>query len=75
MPKSKKLQEPRIGSVLYEIGYKREEPCSPIIITRVYCGRAQDPALAKDAPEVYLAAEFSTWWIGSRRRARTGEPP
>ncbi len=56
------LKEPPIGSVFYEIGWKREEPCSPIVITRVYCGRAKDPSMHPDAPEYYMAAEFSTWW-------------
>jgi len=62
MPKSKILKEPPIGTVLYEMGYKGEEPCSPVIITRVYCGRAKDPSLVPDAPEVYMAVEFSVWW-------------
>jgi hypothetical protein len=58
---TKKLKEPALGSVLYEVGYEREEPCSPIIITRVYCGHAKDPS-KPGAPKYYLAAEFSTWW-------------
>lgn len=53
--------EPPLGTVFYEIGWKRESPCGPIVITRVYCGRANDPAT--NGAECYLAVEFSKWWF------------
>lgn len=46
-----------LGAVLYEIGYKRQEPPAPVIISRVYCGRTD-----YSGQEYHLFVEFRRWW-------------
>ena len=55
----RKLQrrEPPIGTVLYQVGWKRENPKAPIIITFVYCGRVQ-----LRGQKYFLLVEFNRWW-------------
>ena len=48
---------PKIGTVFYIIGYKREEPLAPIISSRVYCGRVK-----KNGIFYHSFVDFLRWW-------------
>src|SRR4051812_7711952 len=53
----KRLREPAPGTVLYEVGWKREKPAAPVITSYVYCGR-----ITKSGTEYFLLVEFTKWW-------------
>jgi hypothetical protein len=64
MPVRRKQQpkEPALGSVLFEVGFKHEEPSSPVIISYVYCGLVED-----NGEKYFLLVEFLKWWIKTQR--------
>jgi len=63
MKKTRKspLQAPPLGTVFYEVGFKREEPCAPVIISWIYGGTVLD-----HGREFHLLVEFSRGWNRER---------
>lgn len=55
--RKRKPLEPPLGTVFYEVGFKREEPRAPMIITWVYCGRVME-----NGNEYHLLVEYGKWW-------------
>jgi len=61
---------PSMGQVFYEVGFKREEPAAPIVITWVYGGTVERSGAAH-----HLLIEFSRWWLWRQQEGKTSDPP
>lgn len=53
----KRHRAPRIGTLLYQAGWKKEPPGGPFVTTFVYCGVVRDHEIP-----MHLLVPYETWW-------------
>ena len=59
----KRQRAPAVGTLLYEVGWKDDEPSGPLVVSYVYGGRLED-----HGRRFHMLVPFATWWYLAERK-------